>query len=170
MTIPAAALAAYRAAAQVTTPAASSAITPANIPGGNFSDFLSGAVKDSISTIRQGEKAAQAQVTGGANIVDVVNSVNAAEQDQGVDFGIQTIEEIAPETRRLFLVEHVALHEIVLRSVEDVYSHDDNRSEIRRFADSQSPKVALPSRTNFARSSSMSLCHCGTGITASPCR
>ena len=79
MTIPAAALAAYRAAAQVTTPAASSAITPANIPGGNFSDFLSGAVKDSISTIRQGEKAAQAQVTGGANIVDVVNSVNAAE-------------------------------------------------------------------------------------------
>jgi flagellar hook-basal body complex protein FliE len=79
MAIPAAALAAYRAAAQVATPAASSATAPANIPGGNFSDFLSGAVKDSINTIRQGEKAAQAQVTGGANIVDVVNSVNAAE-------------------------------------------------------------------------------------------
>ena len=46
---------------------------------GNFSDFLSGAVKDSISTIRQGEQAATHQVTGKANIVDVVNSVNAAE-------------------------------------------------------------------------------------------
>lgn len=80
MAIPAAAVAAYRAAAQISTPAATSAITPASVPGaGNFSDFLSGAVKDSINTIRQGEKAAQAQVTGGANIVDVVNSVNAAE-------------------------------------------------------------------------------------------
>ena len=42
-------------------------------------DFLSGAVKDSIATIRQGEQAATAQVTGKANIVDVVNSVNSAE-------------------------------------------------------------------------------------------
>ncbi len=79
MAIPAAAAAAYRAAAQAAAPAASS-ITPANVSGpGSFSDFLSGAVKDSINTIRSGEQAAQTQVTGGGNIVDVVNSVNAAE-------------------------------------------------------------------------------------------
>ncbi len=78
MAIPAAAAAAYRAAAQMGAPA-SSAITPANIPGGNFSDFLSGAIKDSISTIRQGEHAATQQVQGKANLVDVVQSVNAAE-------------------------------------------------------------------------------------------
>ena len=81
MAIPAAAAAAYRAAAQAatTTPGASG-VTPANVSGpGSFSDFLSGAVKDSINTIRSGEQAAQAQITGGANIVDVVNSVNAAE-------------------------------------------------------------------------------------------
>src|SRR6201994_909088 len=78
MAIPAAAAAAYRAAAQITqTPTAS--IAPANLPGGNFSDFLSGAIKDSISTIRQGEQAATAQVQGKANLVDVVQSVNAAE-------------------------------------------------------------------------------------------
>jgi flagellar hook-basal body complex protein FliE len=79
MAIPAAAAAAYRAAAQMGTTAASSAVTPASVPGGNFSDFLSGAVKDSINTIRQGEQAATAQVSGKANLVDVVQSVNAAE-------------------------------------------------------------------------------------------
>jgi flagellar hook-basal body complex protein FliE len=78
MAIPAVAAAAYRAAAQMSTPAASG-IAPANMPGGNFSDFLSGAVKDSINTIRQGEQAASQQVQGKANIVDVVNQVNAAE-------------------------------------------------------------------------------------------
>jgi flagellar hook-basal body complex protein FliE len=79
MAIPAAAAAAYRAAAQMGTTAAASSVTPAQVPGGNFSDFLSGAVKDSISTIRQGEQAATAQVQGKANLVDVVQSVNAAE-------------------------------------------------------------------------------------------
>src|ERR1700753_1644796 len=78
MAIPAAAAAAYRAAAQISNPATSAA-TPANVPGGNFSDFLSGAIKDSISTIRQGEQAATAQVAGKANLVDVVQQVNQAE-------------------------------------------------------------------------------------------
>ena len=77
MALPAAAAAAYQsianmAGASATAPAASSAA-----PG--FSDFLSGAIKDSLSTISQGEKAASAQAGGKANIVDVVNSVNAAE-------------------------------------------------------------------------------------------
>ena len=79
MAIPAAAAAAYRPAAQIGTTASASAVTPANVPGGNFSDFLSGAVKDSINTIRQGEQAATQQVSGKANLVDVVQSVNAAE-------------------------------------------------------------------------------------------
>ena len=79
MAIPAAAAAAYRAAAQIATPAASSGITPANVPGNNFSDFLSGAIKDSINNIRQGEHAATQQIEGKANLVDVVQSVNAAE-------------------------------------------------------------------------------------------
>ena len=80
MAIPAAAAAAYRAAAQITQPTPTAqGIAPANIGGANFSDFLSGAVQDSINTIRSGEQAAQAQVTGNANIVDVVNSVNSAE-------------------------------------------------------------------------------------------
>jgi flagellar hook-basal body complex protein FliE len=78
MTIPAIAAAAYRAAAQTAAPAATG-VAPAALPGGSFSDFLSGAVKDSINTIRQGEQAATNQVEGKANIVDVVNQVNAAE-------------------------------------------------------------------------------------------
>jgi flagellar hook-basal body complex protein FliE len=78
MAIPAAAAAAYRAAAQIGTP--TQAVAPANVSGpGSFSDFLSGAVKDSIGTIRQGEQAAAAQVQGKANLVDVVSQVNAAE-------------------------------------------------------------------------------------------
>ena len=82
MALPAAAAAAYRDAAQIATPTASAGagIVPANVSGpGSFSDFLSGAVKDSINTIRQGEQAAQTQVTSNANIVDVVNAVNSAE-------------------------------------------------------------------------------------------
>ncbi len=79
MAIPAAAAAAYQAAAQMTAQAAASAITPAELPGSSFSDFLSGAIKDSISTIRQGEQAATAQVQGKANLVDVVKQVNTAE-------------------------------------------------------------------------------------------
>ena len=79
MAIPAAAAAAYRATAQMATPTATTAIAPADIQGGNFSDFLSGAIKDSISTMRQGEHAASQQVQGKANLVDVVQSVNAAE-------------------------------------------------------------------------------------------
>jgi flagellar hook-basal body complex protein FliE len=80
MAIPAAAAAAYRAAAQIaTTQAAPSAVAPANLPGSNFGDFLSGAIKDATSTIRQGEHSASQQVQGKANLVDVVQSVNAAE-------------------------------------------------------------------------------------------
>jgi flagellar hook-basal body complex protein FliE len=79
MALPAAAAAAYQNAARMAQAASTQAATPADLPGQNFSDFLTGAVKDSITTIRQGEQAAQGQIAGKANIVDVVNSVNAAE-------------------------------------------------------------------------------------------
>ena len=81
MAIPAAAAAAYQAAASITSAgAATGGIASANVAGvGNFSDFLSGALQDSISNIRAGEQAAQAGITGNANIVDVVNAVNSAE-------------------------------------------------------------------------------------------
>src|SRR5471030_2513957 len=78
MAIPAAAAAAYRAAAAITTPAAST-MPPATLPGANFGDFLSGAITDSLGTIKQGEQAATAQVQGKANLVDVVQQVNNAE-------------------------------------------------------------------------------------------
>src|ERR1700759_799694 len=77
MAIPAAAAAAYRAAAQINSPTTD--VAQANLPGPSFGDFLSGAIKDSVSTIRQGEQAATAQVAGKANLVDVVQQVNNAE-------------------------------------------------------------------------------------------
>jgi flagellar hook-basal body complex protein FliE len=79
MALPAAAAAAYQSIAQIGQSAASTAAVPADTTAGNFSDFLTGALKDSFSTIRQGEQAATQQVSGKSNIVDVVNSVNAAE-------------------------------------------------------------------------------------------
>lgn len=77
MALPAVAAAAYQSVASMAGASASAPAASAAAPG--FSDFLSGAIKDSISTIAKGEQAASAQVTGKANIVDVVNSVNAAE-------------------------------------------------------------------------------------------
>jgi len=76
MALPAAAAAAYQSIANM---AGASASAPATAPAPGFSDFLSGAIKDSINTISQGEQAATAQASGKANIVDVVNSVNSAE-------------------------------------------------------------------------------------------
>jgi len=79
--LPAAASAAYQAAAKIganatTTPGVAGADLPA---GGNFSDFLSSAIHDSIGTMKQGETMAAKQAAGQADIVDVVNAVNAAE-------------------------------------------------------------------------------------------
>jgi flagellar hook-basal body complex protein FliE len=76
MALPAAAAAAYQSIANM---AGASASSPAAAPTPGFSDFLSGAIKDSINSIAQGEQAATAQAAGKANIVDVVNSVNSAE-------------------------------------------------------------------------------------------
>jgi flagellar hook-basal body complex protein FliE len=78
--LPAAAAAAYQAVAKMGVSA--TAQTPnaaaANVSGG-FGDFLSDALKDSVSTMKEGEKMASRSIAGKADIVDVVNAVNAAE-------------------------------------------------------------------------------------------
>ena len=77
--LPAAAAAAYQAVAKMGVNATPTpGVAPADLPG-NFGEFLSDALKDSVATMQKGEQAATAQVAGKANIVDVVNAVNAAE-------------------------------------------------------------------------------------------
>ena len=78
---PAAATAAYQAAAKIGSNAAASG---AAMPGGaaapqNFSDFLHGAMKDAVTTMKSGEEMAARQPTGQADMVSVVNAVNSAE-------------------------------------------------------------------------------------------
>jgi flagellar hook-basal body complex protein FliE len=82
--LPAAAAAAYQAAAAFSPSAAAGAGASTGAAGasgasGSFGDFLNNAIKDSVSTMRQGETMAAKQVTGQADIVEVVNAVNAAE-------------------------------------------------------------------------------------------
>jgi flagellar hook-basal body complex protein FliE len=75
MVMPAAAAAAYRATANIAAPSAASTAAGDS----SFGDFLSNAIKDSIGNLKQGEQMAAKQVTGQANMVDVVNAVNQAE-------------------------------------------------------------------------------------------
>jgi len=78
--LPAAAAAAYQSIAGMGTGAAGAGSTAAAQTGANsFGDFLSQAIQDSVGTMKTGEQLATAQVAGQANIVDVVNAVNAAE-------------------------------------------------------------------------------------------
>jgi flagellar hook-basal body complex protein FliE len=69
--------AAYQSIARLggDAPAATGAVPSA----GNFTDFLSDAVKDGIKTMKTGEQMATGAITGQSNIVDVVNAVNSAE-------------------------------------------------------------------------------------------
>lgn len=77
--LPAAAAAAYRAAAQVGARPGATAAAADSVGAGSFSNFLSDALKDSISTMKKGETMAAKQATGKADIIDVVTAVNAAE-------------------------------------------------------------------------------------------
>lgn len=77
--LPAAAAAAYQSISRMGTAATSApAATPAT-GAGTFTDFLTGAIKDGVQTMKAGEQLATQQVAGNANIVDVVNAVNSAE-------------------------------------------------------------------------------------------
>jgi flagellar hook-basal body complex protein FliE len=77
--IPAAAAAAYQSIARIGGGAASAQATSPAAGAGSFSDFLTGAIKDGVQTMKTGEQLATQQVAGNANIVDVVNAVNSAE-------------------------------------------------------------------------------------------
>jgi flagellar hook-basal body complex protein FliE len=79
MALPAAAAAAYQNAARIGLSPSVPDVAPAGGGTGNFSDFLSGAIKDSINSIKQGEQATTAQAMNKSNVVDVVHSMNAAE-------------------------------------------------------------------------------------------
>ncbi len=80
MVMPAAAAAAYQAAAKFGVDASATAgATPATVPGGSFSDFLSSAVRDSVGSIKAGEQAAMQQTAGQTDVVNVVTALNNAE-------------------------------------------------------------------------------------------
>ncbi len=83
MALPAAAAAAYQAIANIGGASGGAGAGVASgatgATAGDFSNFLSGAMKDGISTMKQGEAMATRQVSGQANIVDVVGAVNQAE-------------------------------------------------------------------------------------------
>ena len=79
MALPAAAAAAYQNAARIGLTPSTPGAVPADLPANSFSDFLSGAVKDSINSIKQGEQATASQAMGKTNVVDVVQSMNQAE-------------------------------------------------------------------------------------------
>ncbi|HUJ03957.1 MAG TPA: flagellar hook-basal body complex protein FliE [Rhizomicrobium sp.] len=81
MTIaPAAASAAYQALQNIGSNAPVSSVT---IDGGqkapSFGDFLSGAMKEAVGTLKSGEEMAAKAAAGQADIVNVVNAVNQAE-------------------------------------------------------------------------------------------
>jgi flagellar hook-basal body complex protein FliE len=74
---PSVATAAYQSIARMGGEASAAAgVAPA---AGDFSGFLSDAMKDGIKTMKTGEQMATGAVTGQSNIVDVVNAVNSAE-------------------------------------------------------------------------------------------
>lgn len=82
MTIaPAAASAAYQAIAKIgsNAPATSSVTIDGASSTPNFGDFLQGAVKEAMSTMKGGEQMAANAITGKTDVVNVVNAVNAAE-------------------------------------------------------------------------------------------
>ena len=80
MISPTAASAAYQAIAKIGTESASAGASGAAAGIGNdFSQFLSQAMGNAVSTMKQGEQVAASAVTGQADVVNVVNAVNAAE-------------------------------------------------------------------------------------------
>lgn len=80
---PAAAAAAYQSIANIGNAGGAAGAASATSSGAagasDFSNFLQGALKDGIGTMKQGESMATQQIAGKANIVDVVNAVNQAE-------------------------------------------------------------------------------------------
>lgn len=81
MVLPMAATAAYQAMSKIGAAGASGAggAAQAAPTGAGFGDFLTGAMKDAVGTMKAGEQAAAQQVAGKADVVNVVSAVNQAE-------------------------------------------------------------------------------------------
>jgi flagellar hook-basal body complex protein FliE len=86
MTIaPSAAAAAYQAVARIGAESAAAGTTAGAAAGtgaagaSDFSQFLSQAMDNAVGTLKTGEQMATKQVTGQADVVNVVNAVNNAE-------------------------------------------------------------------------------------------
>jgi len=79
MVAPLAASAAYQAIAKLGTEAAAGGAQSAAPGGTGFGDFLAGAMKDAVGTMKAGEQMAAQQVAGKADVVNVVSAVNQAE-------------------------------------------------------------------------------------------
>jgi flagellar hook-basal body complex protein FliE len=77
--LPAAAAAAYQSVARMGSDPTSAVAGTSDTAAGGFGSFLTDALKDAVSTIKQGEQAAGQHLTGKADIVDVVSAVNQAE-------------------------------------------------------------------------------------------
>jgi flagellar hook-basal body complex protein FliE len=80
--LPSAAAAAYQSISKMGSSAATATSSGAGnigVGAGNFTDFLNGAMKDGVQTMKTGEQMATQQIAGKSNIVDVVNAVNSAE-------------------------------------------------------------------------------------------
>jgi len=78
---PAAATAAYQAIAKIGAEGVAPGVASAGSAGAapSFSHFLEGAMKNAVSTMKGGEEMAARQAAGRADMVSVVNAVNAAE-------------------------------------------------------------------------------------------
>jgi flagellar hook-basal body complex protein FliE len=77
--LPAAAAAAYQSVAKMATSSPATPTASSSESAGGFGGFLTDALKDSIQTIKKGEQMASMNLSGKADIVDVVNAVNQAE-------------------------------------------------------------------------------------------
>jgi len=76
---PSAAAAAYQAIAKIGAESAASGVAQGGAGASDFSQFLSQAMDNAVSTMKTGEQMAASQATGKADVVDVVNAINAAE-------------------------------------------------------------------------------------------
>jgi len=76
---PAAAAAAYQAISNIGASVPAATTAQAAGTASSFTDFLSGAMQNAVSTMKAGEQMAANQAAGKADMVDVVNAVNSAE-------------------------------------------------------------------------------------------
>ena len=94
-------------------------------------------------------------------------SVDATEKSKRLNIGEEIGEEVSSEAALLIVLEVKAFNQVLNCLVEHLNVREDVRAAIRFLAASQLMNRALPCRTSPARSSSSSLCHCGTGIASS---